>query len=278
MNAPWWRVTIVADPGQSDAVIAALVAATGNGVEEPQAGLIRTVVDSEQEAEALLGGLCGRFHGVTGMIEATERVDWSTRWRDGIVTRSFGRLTLTPSWLPVAPRGDERVVVIDPESAFGSGEHGSTRGALALLERHVRSGHRVLDLGSGSGVIAIAAVKLGARSAVGVEIDAEALPVAEANAERNGVATATTFLLGDAAELAPLAGPADLICSNILRTVNVALFPAIGRSLAPAGTIIFAGMEEAEAGLFLPAMADNGLVAVDDVRDAGWWSVAARRR
>jgi len=97
-----------------------------------------------------------------------------------------------PSWIePPADGGP--TVVLDPESAFGSGEHGSTRAALTLLERHLRPGDRVLDLGSGSGILTIAAAKLGAASAIGIENDAEANPVARRNAAHNDVTAAVTF-------------------------------------------------------------------------------------
>jgi len=167
--------------------------------------------------------------------------------------------------------------VLDPESAFGSGEHGSTRAALTLLERHLRRGDRVLDLGSGSGILAIAAVKLGAARAVGIENDPEASPVARRNADRNGVGDAVEFLDGDAGDLAPLLGPADLLLSNILRTVNTALLPAIVSALRPGGLAVFSGMECAEAELFRPALATAGLSACDEVEDAGWWAIAAER-
>jgi len=278
VTGTWWRLTITCDSRQSDAIAAAIVAATGNGVEEPEAGTIRTTLESEPAAAELSRDLVERFGAVGCDIVATAPVDWSTRWRDGIVTRTFGRLVLTPSWLPVEVYSPQVVVSIDPESAFGSGEHGSTRGALALLERHLRVGDRMLDLGSGSGILAIAAIKLGARSAIGIEVDAEAMPIAEANARKNGGATSAMFLTGDAGELAPLAGPADLICSNILRSVNTILLPSILAALAAEGIVIFAGTEEAEESLFQPVIAGHGLIAIDDVRDSGWWSVAVRRR
>jgi ribosomal protein L11 methyltransferase len=277
VTGTWWRLTITCDPGQSDAIAAALVAVTGNGIEEPTAGMICTTVDSELAANSLLQGLVAQFGQIDGAIVATVPIDWSMHWRDGIVTRTFGRLVLTPSWLPVEPLEAQVVVSIDPESAFGSGEHGSTRGALALLERHLRRGDRVLDLGSGSGILAIAAVKLGARSAIGIEIDEESMPIAEDNARKNDVGDAVTFLCGDAGDLVPLAGPADLVCSNILRSVNTILAPTILDALLPKGIVIFAGMEETEERLFRPVLAANGLDAVDDVRDTGWWSVAVRR-
>jgi ribosomal protein L11 methyltransferase len=168
-------------------------------------------------------------------------------------------------------------VVLDPESAFGSGEHGSTRAALTLLERHLRSGDRVLDLGSGSGILAIAAAKLGAASAVGIENDAEASPVAWRNAERNGVVKAVDFVEGDAGDLAPLLGPADLLLSNILRTVNTMLLPAVVAALRPGGLALFSGMEETEAAAFRPVLAAGGLTVRDEAVDAGWWAVAATR-
>ena len=278
MTDQWWRLTITSNPECSDSIAAIVVAVTGNGVEEPRAGTVCTTLESESDALALLQRLKNEFPSLDATLEATVRIDWSTHWRDGIVTRTFGRLILTPSWLPAGPAENQVVITIDPESAFGSGEHGSTRGALALLERHLRPGDAVLDLGSGSGILAIAAVKLGARSAIGIEVDDESMPIADDNAIKNQVQHTVTFLLGDAGELGPLAGPAEVICSNILRSVNTLLMPSILKSLAPGGVVIFAGMEENEAELFRPVLLEHHLDAIDEVRDGGWWSVAARAR
>jgi ribosomal protein L11 methyltransferase len=207
-----------------------------------------------------------------------EPVDWSTRWRDGLGSRRFGRLTVAPSWAADQGGSEEPIVVLDPETAFGSGEHGSTRIALSLLERLVQPGDLVLDLGSGSGILTLAAVKLGAARAVGIDDDPEANLVAARNTSRNGVEDAVEFLDGDAGDLAPLLGPADLVLSNILRSANTALLPAIAGALAAAGTAIFSGMEVAEAPLFLPALDSAGFTALHDLTDTGWWGVAARRK
>jgi ribosomal protein L11 methyltransferase len=273
----WWAIDVRPDPSRREWVGAWLVARTGQAVEERDDGTLVTFAEDERAADALVAALTAEGEApVATSRRLLEPVDWTTRWRDGLGPRHFGRLTVVPSWIEL-PAHDGPAVVLDPESAFGSGEHGSTRAALTLLERHVRPGDRVLDLGSGSGILAIAAAKLGAASAVGIENDAEANPVAWRNAERNGVTAAVDFLDGDAGDLAPLLGPADLLLSNILRLVNTALLPAIVAALRPGGLAIFSGMEELEAPLFRPVLATAGLALRDEVTDTGWWAVAAAR-
>ena len=274
----WWAIDVRTTPEERDRLGAWLVARTGQAVEERDDGTLVTFAPDEATADRLITEL-GRETGASAETSRRriEPVDWSTRWRDGLGARSFGRLTVTPSWSP-PPGVTGPLVVLDPETAFGSGEHGSTRIALALLERLVRPGDLVLDLGSGSGILAIAAVKLGAARAIGVESDAEANPVAARNVERNGVADAVELLDGDAGDLAPLLGPADLVLSNILRSANTALLPAILRALRPRGIAIFSGMEVTEAPLFMPALEAAGFAVEQERSDTGWWGVAARRR
>jgi ribosomal protein L11 methyltransferase len=273
-----WCAVDVRSPGDSrDAVASWLVGRTGQAVEERDDGTLVGFSETEAEAQQLLGELLARFGaGVDGRTRALPEVDWSARWRDGLGPRAIGRLTVTPSWL-ASPAFPEARIIIDPESAFGTGEHGSTRSALALLERHLHPGDRVLDLGSGSGILTIAAARLGAGRATGVELDDEADPIAVANARRNGVEDRVRFLTGDAAALAPLLGPADIVVANILRSVNLTLLPAIRSSLRPGGLAIFAGMEVAEREQFLPALG-AGFAPVDEAVDDGWWAVAARGR
>jgi ribosomal protein L11 methylase PrmA len=101
--------------------------------------------------------------------------------------------------------------------------------------------------------------------------------VAWRNAGRNSVGDAVEFLDGDAGDLAPLLGPADLLLSNILRSVNTALLPAIVSALRPGGLAIFSGMECPEARIFRPVLAAAGLAACDEAEDGDWWAVAAAR-
>jgi ribosomal protein L11 methyltransferase len=275
----WWAIDVRTAPESRDRIGAWLVARTGQAVEERDDGTLVTFAPDEQAADQLIAEM---GHAAGGAAPETSRrrvepVDWSTRWREGLGSRSFGRLTVAPSWASVRVEGDGPTVVLDPESAFGSGEHGSTRVALSLLERLVRPGDLVIDLGSGSGILALAAVKLGAARAIGIENDPEANLVAARNAARNGVGDAVRFLDGEAGDLGPLLGPADLILSNILRSANTELLPAVTRTLRAGGTAIFSGMEVTEAALFRPAVESAGLAVLEEQTDTGWWGIAARR-
>jgi ribosomal protein L11 methyltransferase len=273
----WWALDVLVLQSQRSTLAAWLVSHTGLAVEERDDGTIVSFAAGDHSRDDLGRDISVRFPGAAITPRPISPTDYSTSWRRGLGPRGFGRLTVVPSWIPYRAADNEAVVVLDPETAFGSGDHGSTRAALSLLERHLRSGDRMLDLGSGSGILAIAAARLGAASAVGIEIDGEALPIAQQNAERNQVGEVTRFLEGDAADLAPLLGPADILCSNILRTVNLQLLPSINSSLRSGGKAIFAGMETPEAPLFCPLLEAAGFALVDEVVDEDWWAVMGVR-
>jgi ribosomal protein L11 methyltransferase len=251
-----------------------LVRRTGQAVEERTDGSLIGVTTNDA-VELVLGELRAAFTGVSAAVRSLPDEDWTSRWREGLGARQIGRLTIAPSWAADS-QGNGRTVVIDPQTAFGTGEHGSTRTMLQLLDRWVGPGHRVLDLGSGSGILSIAAVKLGAARAIGVDIDPEAEAIARANAEVNGTLGSTDFLTGDAGLLAGLLGPVELVLSNILRLQNEALLPVIRTALAPGGLAVFGGMEEPEAEAFGAALGGAGFDIVDHAIDQGWWGVAAR--
>ena len=272
----WWAIDVRTSAGQRDSVGAWLVARTGQAVEERDDGTLVAFAPDEEAVAALVEEL-GREVDAPVVVEPRrlESTDWSTRWREGLGPRKLGRITIIPSWLPEASEPDPLTIVLDPETAFGSGEHGSTRAALTLLSRLLRPGDRVIDLGSGSGILTIAAIKLGAARAIGIEIDAEANEVAARNVARNAVSDRVELLEGDAAVLAPLVGPADLLLSNILRAVNTALLPVIARAVRPGGIAIFSGMEQPEAEQFRRILTYAGFKLVQETLDAGWWGVAA---
>jgi len=274
-----WAIEIRVPSGSRAAMAVRLVEWTNVAVEERPDGTLVSFAPTAAETEALLARLNAAVpSGLQTTCSRIENTDWSLRWREGLAPRRIGRLTIVPSWLHLDASPPEHTVILDPGGAFGSGEHGSTRAALGLLEHLVRPGAVVVDIGSGSGILAIAALAIGARQAIGIDVDAPAVEVAEANARRNGVGHAVSFLVGDARLLVPLLGPVDIVVANILRTVNTALLPTIHRSLRTDGLAVFSGMEQEEADEFMIALANAGFDAEEQRVDDGWWAVAAKPR
>lgn len=271
----WWAIEVAPGAATPDHVAQQLAALTGQAVEQRSPGLVVGFAADAAGASTAVEGLRQRFGaGLEVRVAQVPAVDWTVRWRDGMARREVGRLSVGPGWL--LDPGPGRVV-IDPAMAFGTGEHGSTRGAIALLDRHLSQGAAVVDIGSGSGILAIAAAQLGAARAIGVEVDPEAEPIAEDNARRNGVADRVRFVTGDAAVLLPLLGPCDVVVANTLRSINTALLPLVAAALGSRGVAVFAGMERPEREAFLASLAAAGFEAMDEVVDDGWWAVAARR-
>ena len=273
----WLAVKLAVENEMASEAARWLVEQTGQAVHEESSGKIVGVVESSSPVAELQAQASARF-GASARVsfEPLPEIDWLIRWQQGLATRRIGRLTLSPSWLVDTVAAGAKVLVIDPETAFGSGEHGSTRAALTLLDRFLQTGSSVVDLGSGSGILTIAAALLGARQAVGIEIDETAEPVAAQNIIHNGVGDRVTLLTGDAALLLPLVAPADLITANILRSANETLLPIIGGSLQSGGVAIFSGMEVPESGPFRETLRQAGMEVLDEVVDEGWWAVAAR--
>ena len=275
----WFAIEVQAPAGQREAVATWLVERTGQAVEERSDGTLVSFASDLPGAVALERDLA-RAHGgdvACSRLELPE-VDWTTAWRKGLGVRRVGRFTIVPTWIEHQAAPGDLIIRVDPEMAFGSGEHGSTRVAMLLLERVVRPGDFVLDLGAGSGILSIAAVKLGAVRAVGIEVDGETIPVAQQNLVRNNVADRVDLLEGEAGQLAPLLPRAQVVVSNILRLVNVALLPEIRDALAPGGSAIFSGMEDKEADQFRVPLVAGGFDVADEVVDDGWWAVRAIRR
>ena len=204
-------------------------------------------------------------------------VDWSEAWKGALDAHTLGTLTVTPPWL--ADQYDPaRTIVIDPGMAFGTGEHGTTRGVIRLLDGVLRAGDTVADLGAGSAVLAIAAAKLGAARVFAIELDPEAIPNAEENVARNGVAEFVHVFEGDAAALLPLVAPVRVVLANIISSVLEGLLPLIAESLTADGEVILSGILRDERAHMLTVLEAGGWrVTAEDEEDI-WWSVAITRR
>ncbi len=281
-----WLVVTIELPSAELAGLYAegIFAFSGQAVEERGSTLITYLPPSEEFPEILVDNL-GRAlrHVHDGQSpEITwawqEDRDWSEEWKKGLAPRRVGEhLIVAPSWTKPQPAPDDIVITIDPQMAFGTGEHASTRGALRLLERTVRAGAHVLDIGTGSAVLAIAAARLGAERVRGIEADADALINAVENVERNDVLDRVSLeqRLVDAPFLRTL-GTFDLILANILSSVIIPLLPAFLNGLRPSGHVIVAGILQAESDAFVDEAERAGFDLVREDREEEWWAALLR--
>jgi ribosomal protein L11 methyltransferase len=202
--------------------------------------------------------------------------DWANAWKQYYAPIKVGeKLVVCPSWEEVAPLPDEVVLRMDPGMAFGTGSHASTRLCMRLLEQACLPDARMLDLGTGSGILAVSACLLGARSALGVDIDQNAVDVARENARQNGVAENTRFLCGDL--LAQVQGRFDLICVNIVADVIIPLLPALPPYMQDGGVVILSGIIDTRAQDVLDALPAAGFAVDARLDEDGWVALRLRR-
>jgi ribosomal protein L11 methyltransferase len=158
--------------------------------------------------------------------------------------------------------------------AFGTGEHATTRGVVRLLPTIMLHDDVVADLGAGSAVLAIAAAKLGASRVYAIELDGEAIPDAEDNVRRNGVADRVHVFEADAAALLPLVAPVRVVLANIISSVLVELLPIIADALTPDGGAILSGILQEEREEMLRVLRAGGWQVLDEDAEDIWWSVS----
>lgn len=179
--------------------------------------------------------------------------DWATEWRRGFSAQRIGsRLLLHPSWETAQSEPGDVVLTIDPENAFGSGDHETTRLVLQMLEQRVTGDERVLDVGCGSGVLSIAAILLGAASAVAVDIDEDAVVVTRRNAEINRVAS---FIEASSQPVESIRGEYDIVLANIETRVLIHMPDALRARVAPGGFLVLSGILQQERDELLTAYA-----------------------
>ena len=217
-------------------------------------------------------------------LENIREEDWENNWKQYYHPIPIGtRLLVVPKWLsPENPEG--RIpVLLDPGMIFGTGNHASTRMCMQELERLVHGGEQVLDLGSGSGILAITAILLGAAHASGVDIDPKAEDIARENAAINGIGadrfTALTGnVLGDEDFLTALGQNSDLVLANIVADVIIPLAPFVPRLLKANGTFVCSGVLNTRLDEVLEALDSAGLLVQAVHQEDDWCQITAVRK
>lgn len=203
--------------------------------------------------------------------------DWNENWKKYFHATEIGkRLTIVPSWEEYDNRENRVLLHIDPGAAFGTGTHATTSLCLELLQDYIKDGSAMLDIGCGSGILAIASVLLGADSAVGVDIDAQSVKTARENAAINGVSDRTEFIVGDLAE--KVSGRFPVVCANIVADVVIRLLDGAEKYIADGGVLIVSGIIDIRENDVLEAAKRHGYeISQKRYRD-NWCAFALRRK
>jgi ribosomal protein L11 methyltransferase len=282
----WLMISVEVPSDAREALAEGLFALGGSAIEE-RGPALATYIRPPADVRAWLEHARTTLSELTGVdalkIDWRWRAgeDWAETWKKGLRPRRVGRrFVVTPSWAQPEITADDLVIVVDPEMAFGTGEHATTRAALRFLEQIVRPGDRVLDVGTGSGILAIGAALLGATDVTGVDHDPDAILNARDNIIRNGVATVVKLeeRLVDESYL-HAAGHArfDIIVANVLSGMLTPLLGMFAYSLRPGGHLILGGILEEEGDDMLDACSAAGFQVMAEDLEAEWWGVLLQR-
>ncbi len=291
---PFWRIAVPASPEIADGLTNFLWEQGALGVVEeevpPEPARVVAFFPESSSSTALLHAVrayCASLRSLGFPIadpepEVTPLLDeaWASAWQQSFPPRAVGeRLLVLPPWESEAAHADDRrrvVLVIEPGRAFGTGHHGSTEGCLVLLERALagRRGARVLDIGTGSGILAVAAVKLGAAGVLAIDVDPDATAAARANVDRNDCADRVEIALTgpEAVE-----GAYSLVVANLLTHTHLALRAVYARLVEPGGDLVLGGILAEEDASVAGALAPLGLALVQREVLEGWSSLALHR-
>ncbi|HTR81548.1 MAG TPA: 50S ribosomal protein L11 methyltransferase [Bacteroidota bacterium] len=202
--------------------------------------------------------------------------NWNRQWEQSIQPIEVGEnFIITPSWHPVSPQKKKVVLIIDPKMSFGTGYHESTRLMLRMIERFIPHYAHILDVGTGTGILAIASAKLKSSSAIGIDTDEWSYTNAKENVERNDCAESVDIRLGSI-EVVGTSG-FDAVFANITRSTIIELLPHLVRMLAPAGIILLSGIMAEDRPAIIQALSARSCSEVGGFSENEWIGIAAEK-
>ena len=297
----WTEVTVETDPHWIDLVSAALIALGANGVAisgldpaeaagdwadrpEPDASAIRAYFPVDDLLGERLNLLRARLDEAAKdlapipariSLHAVAESDWAEAWKPYFHPVHVDRVAVIPSWEDYTPAPGEAVVRMDPGLAFGAGTHPTTQQSLSLLQQVLAPGDCVLDLGTGSGILAIAAARLGAGPVLARDVDPSAIKVALENVAANGLTGVIRVEQGDL--LAGMTGRFDMILANLIAPLLLDLLPSLPPFLAPGAKAILAGIIADRAAEVKAAAIKAGLTVAGEIAEGEWVALLVRR-
>ena len=203
--------------------------------------------------------------------------DWSDTWKQYFHTEKPGeRVVIKPTWEEYEPKGDEIVIELDPGAAFGTGTHATTSMCIRQLEKLVKPGMTVFDLGTGSGILSIISAKLGAKNIQAVDYDDSVLKIVEENLEQNNVQDIISVAQSDLMQ--NVHGKAELVIANIIADIIIRLFDQLDEHLEQGGTLLTSGIIEDRIEDVLAVAEKHGYGVVERLENKGWACITFKRK
>lgn len=211
-------------------------------------------------------------------LNGVNEEDWANAWRAYYKPLHIGnRMVIVPAWEEYEPAENEIVVTMDPGMAFGTGSHETTRLVIGLLEKYTKEGCRMLDVGCGSGILAICASKLGAGECFAYDIDPTAVRVANENVEKSGI-TNVTCGVADLLRGVDESRPYDLITANIVADIIIRMAPDVGKLMHENTVLLVSGIILGRSEDVVEALENNGLKITERVVDNDWCAMAVMKK
>lgn len=221
--------------------------------------------------QSVLADLVQPSRAIPLSVQRVPSQDWNEAWTRSVKPLRIGRLVIRPSWEPVVLGPQDIEIVLDPKQAFGTGHHATTRMLLEWLQTDIRGGEHILDVGAGSAILAMAAVKLGAASAIGVEIDSVAVDCAREYVVQNGLNDQIEIVCGTLADLPQgRRTTADLVLANLDRQTVLNLADDLVCSAPSGASILVSGILVEQQTEIMDRLSSLGLACLERREDEGW--------
>lgn len=234
---------------------------------------------SVPEAKAFIEGQL-TASGVAYTIETVgcREEDWAESWKKYYHPIKVGKIVVVPAWEEYTPAEGEIIVTMDPGMAFGTGTHETTRLVISMLEKYVKAGDRMLDVGTGSGILSICGSRLGAASCAAYDIDPTAVRVARENIEASGVKNITCDVSDLLKNVDLTGGKYNIVAANIVADIIIRMMPDIGDYMADDAVLIASGIICPRRAEVEASLAENGFEVFDELVENDWCALAVRKK